>query len=134
MEVLIPSALAILLSALSPLLVSVLTRSSMSSKTKSWVAVGVSAVIAIGWLWISGGLAALLVAGSAIAFVEALGLVLASVYGLQQAVHVFLFKGTAMAENLLRSVGITDGETDANGSGFDAEMELETELEEELGD
>lgn len=121
MELLIPSALAVLLSVLSPLVVSVLTKASMSSKAKGWVAVGVSAVIAVAWLATTGGLGALTLAAGVPAFVQALGLALGSAFALQQAVHLFIFKGSALAENLLAR-GVSDGETDGNGSGFDAEL------------
>ncbi len=133
MELLIPSALAILLSVLSPLIVSVLTKASMSSRAKGWVAVGVSAVIAVGWLVTTGGLGALSLAAGVPAFVQALGLALGSAFALQQAVHLFIFKGSALADNLLAGVGVTDGETDASGSGFEAELEP-VEDEEGLGD
>lgn len=127
MELLIPTALGILLSALSPLLVSVLTRASMSPKTKSVIAVSVSAVVAIAWLGVTGGLGALTLSAGAPAFIQALGLAVASAYGLQQAVHVFLFKGTDLAENLLTHTGVTDGESDATGSGFTLEDETYVE-------
>lgn len=125
MELLIPTALAVLLSALSPLIVGALTKASMTSKTKGLVAFGVSAVIAVAWLATTGGLGALTLAAGVPAFVQALGLAVGAVYTLQQAVHKFLFKGTALADNVLANVGVTDGESDANGSGF---------IEEELGD
>lgn len=125
MELLIPTALAVLLSAISPLIVGALTKASMASKTKGLVAFGVSAVIAVTWLATTGGLGALTLAAGVPAFVQALGLAVGAVYTLQQAVHKFLFKGTALADNVLANVGVTDGESDANGSGF---------IEEELGD
>lgn len=131
MELLIPSALAILLSALSPFIVGMLTKASMSSKTKSLVAFGVSAVIAVAWLATTGGLGALTLAAGVPAFVQALGLAIGAAYTLQQAVHMFLFKGTELAGAVLANVGVTDGESDASGSGFDAEVEP---VEEELGD
>lgn len=131
MELLIPSALAILLSALSPFIVGVLTKASMSGKTKSLVAFGVSAVIAVAWLATTGGLGALTLAAGVPAFVQALGLAIGAAYALQQAVHTFLFKGTELADSVLANVGVTDGESDASGSGFDAEVEP---VEEELGD
>lgn len=135
MELLIPSALAILLSALSPLIVGALTKASMTSKQRSLVAFGVSAVIAIAWLATTGGLGALTLSAGVPAFAQALGLALGSAYALQQAVHTFLFKGTELADNVLANVGVTDGESDATGSGFEAEEfdYVEEPATEELG-
>lgn len=129
MELLIPTALAILLSAISPLVVGALSRASMSGKTKSLIAFSVSTVIAVAWLATTGGLGALTLSAGVPAFVQALGLAIGAAYALQQAVHTFLFKGTALAGAVLANVGVTDGESDATGSGFDAEL-----VEEELGD
>lgn len=129
MELLIPTALAILVSALSPLIVGALTKASMSAKAKGWVALGISALIAIGWLASTGGFGALTMAGGAGALWQAIGLAIGSAYALQQAVYALMFKGTEFAKSILNNVGVTDGEVDGTGSGFEAELEAEYEPE-----
>lgn len=129
---LIPTALAILITAISPLIVGALTKASWSPKTKGWIALGVSVAVALGWTLATGGLGALTLAGGVPSFVEALGLTIAGVYALQQAVYALMFKGTDFAKELTHNVGLTDGESDATGSGFDAELESEELASEEL--
>ena len=122
---LIPTALAIFITAISPLIVGALTKASWSPKTKGWIALGVSVVVALGWTLATGGFGALTLAGGIAGFVQALGLAIGSAYALQQAVYALMFKGTDFAKELTHNVGLTDGESDATGSGFDAELESE---------
>ena len=122
---LIPTALAIFITAISPLIVGALTKASWSPKTKGWIALGVSVVVALGWTLATGGFGALTLAGGIAGFVQALGLAIGSSYALQQAVYALMFKGTDFAKELTHNVGLTDGESDATGSGFDAELESE---------
>ena len=122
---LIPTALAIFITAISPLIVGALTKASWPPKTKGWIALGVSVVVALGWTLATGGFGALTLAGGAEGFVQALGLAIGSAYALQQAVYALMFKGTDFAKELTHNVGLTDGESDATGSGFDAELESE---------
>lgn len=123
MEVLIPTTLAIVLSVISPLIVGALTKASMSVKTKGWIALGVSVVIALGWTVATGGFAGLVGAVGFAGYVQAIGLAIAPAYAMQQAVYALMFKGTEFAKSVLDGVGVTDGETDATGSGFDSELD-----------
>lgn len=127
MEVLIPTTLAIVLSVISPLIVGALTKASMSAKTKGWIALGVSVVIALGWTVATGGFAGLVGAVGFAGYVQAIGLAIAPAYAMQQAVYALMFKGTEFAKSVLEGVGVTDGETDATGSGFDSELDGELE-------
>lgn len=123
MEFVLPSALAIVLSLLSPYIVAFYTKASMSSQTKNLVALGVSLVIAVGWTVASGGFGALVIGSGVPALLDSILPGLAMAYGLQQAVFNVLFKNTGLAESITNNYGITDGETDSSGSGFDAETE-----------
>lgn len=129
---LIPTALAIFITAISPLIVGALTKASWSPKTKGWIALGVSIVVALGWTLATGGFGALTLAGGAGGFVQALGLAIGSAYALQQAVYALMFKGTDFAKELTHNVGLTDGESDGTGSGFDAEFEESVYSEESV--
>lgn len=130
MELLLPAGLLIILGALSPVITGLFTKISMSRKTKTTVAIIVSAVLAGVWLLASGG--AVIVTGAGVlALIQSVALAIGAVYGLSQVVYQYLFKGTDLADAVAEK-GITDGESDANGDGFLAE-EYPEDVEEELG-
>lgn len=131
MEIL-PVGLLLVLGVLTPLIVGFLTKSTMSRKTKTTIGIVVSVVLAGVWGFTSGGIVLVLGAG-AWAFFESLVLAAGIIYGISQAVYQYIFKGTDLAASVAQ-VGVTDNETDANGSGFTAE-EYPEELndEEQLG-
>lgn len=122
MELIVPTGLAVLLSLLSPLLVQLLTKSSWSVQTKTWVAAGVSLVIAGLYVATTGGFGLIDFGAGTEAVLATLSAALLAVYGLQQAVFNLVFRGTGL-QNALTQAGISDGETDANGSGFIAETD-----------
>ena len=117
MELVIPTGLAVLASILSPILVEYLTASSMSLNRKTWVATLVSLVIALGWVWATGGFGVIDLAAGAPAVLSALGAGLSAAYGLQQIVFNLFFKGTKL-QNKLSERGVhdpveaEDGDTD----------------------
>ena len=120
MEILaVPSALALVLTILSPMAVDALVKSKWTTRTKNIIAVAVSLAIAVGYVWATGGLAALFVGGAFSVVLAELGSVLAIVYGLQQAVFGLVFADTGLHNTLRERIGVVDkSETDANGSGF----------------
>jgi hypothetical protein len=78
----IPFILTIVFTFLSPFVNAYITRVTWSSETKNLVAIAVSALIAVGYLLMTGG----------IADWSQLGVVIPAVYGLQQAIYQFILK------------------------------------------
>lgn len=127
MELIIPTGLAVILSVLSPLLVQYLTKASWSPVAKTWVAAGIALVIAALYIGLTGGFGLIDFSLGIEAVLAAAGTALLSVYGLQQAIFNLVFKGSGL-QNALANHGVTDGESDDTGSGFEAEDDPE-ELE-----
>lgn len=88
MEEALPITIAGLLTFLSPLLTSFFTKRNMSAQAKSWIAVVISAVIAVVYVFLQGGFAA--IAGPE-EFFAALGIA----YGIGQLAYNTLLKSTA---------------------------------------
>lgn len=114
----------LILSIISPMIISYLTKSTMSSQAKQVVALLVSLVIAVIVAFTTGGTSLLFT--SVNGFFESLAVAAPTVYTIQQAVYSFIFKDTEFNRHLQEDVGvgknegITD-ESDADGSGFLAE-------------
>lgn len=115
------SALLVFLGGVSPLIVSLLTKTTWSSKTKGLVAIAVSLVITVAWAASTGGITLVLGAGLA-ALAQSAVVAVGFVYGVQQLVFNFIFKGTEFA-GALSEWGLTADESDAGGDGFIAELE-----------
>ena len=81
----LPTVLAIIITFFSPYVNAYLQRVTWSSQTKNLLALTVSAVIAILYLIVTGG----------IADWSQLGVVVPAVYGLQQAAYNFILKNSA---------------------------------------
>lgn len=114
----------LILSLVSPLIVSFLTKITMSSQAKQVVALLVSLVIAAIVAFTTGG-ASLLFTGVS-GFFESLAVAGPIVYTIQQAVYSFIFKDTEFNHHIQEDMGVGKSETsseesDANGSGFLAE-------------
>ena len=112
----------LILSLISPLIVSYLTKSTMSSQAKQVVALLVSLVIAVVVAFTTGG-ASLLFTGVS-GFFESLAVAGSIVYTIQQAVYSFIFKDTEFNQHIQDDMGVGKNEPlegDADGSGFLAE-------------
>lgn len=101
----LPTALAFILTIVSPLISAYFTKVTMSSKTKNIIALGVSVVIAVGWVLLNGGF-------NGVDIVLALG----SVYGIQQLVYNQLLKDTA--KDIEADHGITASDTEIAADEF----------------
>lgn len=55
MEFAVPEIITAIAVVISPFITALFLKTTMSSTTKNWIAVGVSAVIAIGYVFLSGG-------------------------------------------------------------------------------
>lgn len=95
----IPTALALVLTIVSPLIAALFTKVTMTSRTKNLVALGVSVVIAVGWVLLNGGFNGVDIA-----------LALGSVYGLQQLIYNQILKDTA--KEIEANYGVTAPDTD----------------------
>lgn len=91
---LLPTALTLVLTLVSPLIAAWFTKSTMTSRTKNLVALFVSVVIAGGWVFFNGGFEGVDIA-----------LALGAVYGLQQLVYNQLLKD--VAKDIEANNGIT---------------------------
>lgn len=95
----VPTALALVLTVVSPLISAWFTKQTMSSTTKNLIALGVSIVIAVGWVVLNGGFSAGEVA-----------VAMATVYGVQQLVYNQLLKDTAKTIEAHNGVGKDESE------------------------
>ena len=111
-----------ILGALQPVITGFFTKSTMTAKTKTVVSYVVVAVLAGVWLFASGG-AVLVLGAGLVPFLQSVAVAIGLIYTLGQAVYRFLFKDTALAD-AVEQHGVTAGESDASGSGFDAEEGL----------
>lgn len=84
----LPLTITALLTLVSPFITALFTKREMSSTTKSWIAVVISAVIAVGYVFMQGGFAA--IAGPE-EFFAALGIA----YGIGQLVYNTILKTPA---------------------------------------
>lgn len=137
--------LVVLLGLVSPLIISLLTKASMSARSKQLVALGVTIVLAIIVAFVPGlGGTAVLIANAGIpAFLESVIAAIPLIYTIQQVIYQFVFKGTEWAENLLDNAGLTDNGTDEielevgedlDGAGLDEDSSDETVLSGSKGD
>lgn len=121
---LITGTLLVVLSAVSPIIVSYLTKSSWSSKTKQSIALLVTVLIAVivAFVPMLGG-TAIVVFGSGVGpFVESLVAAGSVIFTIQQVVFNFIFKDTEFATAVQEDKGVKDTlppETDADGTGLD---------------
>ena len=103
------AALIIILGAVAPFLVAIISRVNWSSTTKQLVAWGVAIILAVVWLLLSGGLAVL----DFPSFVAAVPVI----YALSQAVYEFLLKnvlGKLEAATDKSAVVVSPAETTGN--------------------
>lgn len=94
----VPTVITLVLTVVSPLIAAWFTKQSMTSRTKNLVALGVSVVIAGGWVALNGGFSA-----------GEVTVALASVYGLQQLVYNQLLKDTAKEVEAHVGLGKNEG-------------------------
>lgn len=126
MEFILPAGLLLILGVIQPIITQYLTKSSWTRKTKVTVSIIVVAVLAGVWVFSTGG--AVLVTGlGAEAFLGSLVAAIGVIYTLGNAIYQYLFKGTELAATIADH-GVSDNETDATGSGFEAEEFPEEEL------
>lgn len=103
----IPAALLLILSMLSPFIIATVTRAKWSSKTRELIAAGVAIVVAIGWLALTG----------AISDWSNLAVAIPAVYTLQSLLYRFFLKEWATkfeAVTTPGSVTITPAENAGN--------------------
>lgn len=90
----VPTIITLLLTVISPLIAAWFTKRSMTSRTKNLIALGVSVVIAVGWVIFSGGFDG-----------GEFSVAVATVYGLQQLVYNQLLKETAKEVEAHQGIG-----------------------------
>lgn len=103
MEEALPTTIVALLTLVSPYITAFFVKSTMKSATKNWIAVGISAVIAVVYVFTQGGFAG--IAGPE-EFFAALGIA----YGIGQLVYNSLLKKSAT--KVEANYGITSKTTD----------------------
>lgn len=102
-EAVLPTTIVALLTLVSPYITAFFVKSTMSSQTKNWIAVAISAVIALVYVFTQGGFAS--IAGPE-EFFAALGIA----YGIGQLVYNALLKKSAT--KVEANYGITAKDTD----------------------
>lgn len=132
----ITGTLLVILSAVSPIIVSYLTKASWSSKTKQSVALLVTLAIAVvvAFVPVLGGSAVLAFGGGVGPFVESLVAAGGVIFTIQQVVFTYIFKDTEFATVLLEDKGVTDtvpADTDVDGHGLEPTEDGEGIVEEE---
>lgn len=128
----ITGTLMVVLSAVSPVLVSYLTKSSWSSKTKQAVALLVTVVIAaiVAFVPALGGTAVIVLGSGVGAFAESLVAAVGVIFAIQQVVFNFVFKDTEFATTILEDKGVTDTlpeGVDTDGDGLETVTEEDGE-------
>ena len=112
----------LVLGLVSPLIVSYLTKSSMSSKTKHLIALVVSVVVAILVVIVSGGSLFVFNGDGWENIVNSLLIATSMVFTIQQVAYKFIFKGTEWENNIYTNHGV--------GKNEEAPLEKEGDLAE----
>lgn len=136
MEFVLGGTLLAVLGIISPFIISFLTKSTMSSRAKQLVALGVTLVISVAVAFIPafGGTAVIVLGGGVSAFFSSLIAAFPIVFTIQQVVYQFIFRGTEWATNLLQNAGVKDSDTaitktedgestDEDGAGLDEDTD-----------
>lgn len=127
MTFILGGALLAILGVISPVIISLLTKASMSAKAKQLVALAVTVVLAIVVAFVPalGGTAILVLNAGIPAFFESLFVAVPIIYTVQQVIYQFVFKGTEWAQSLLDS-GVQDKGADVDENEVEAEVEAES--------